>query len=383
MNAFALSSRARAVRVVERSIASTGIDFHGKPVIAAVSGGADSTFLACCLAALQRRFRFKVSIGHVNHGWRPEASAEDARFVACLGERLGLPVHVLAMAENDGSSSMTGGPEASARQGRYQFLANLALATGSAAIMTGHTADDQVETAFMAMMRGRGPGSVAGMTMVSLVPHSPPTTSMVVHDPEVLDGDRTSPFGAVLVRPMLGLSATVVRTALGDAGIDWREDATNDDLRHPRNRLRHRVLPELEAISPGFRDAFLRSLAITREMAEIAKKAVDDAAANWIPAERGVQMPTRTLLGYTPFAQSALIRSALVRLGADPERIEASHLHAATEMVARGRGRAHLEFADGYRVEVIKGSAVITQVGRSSPGVDGSDLPHVVVNPAP
>ncbi|NBX47929.1 MAG: hypothetical protein EBT22_12275, partial [Chloroflexi bacterium] len=78
-----------------------------------------------------------------------------------------------------------------------------------------------------------------------------------------------------------------------------------------------------------------------------------------------------------------LIRSALVRLGADPERIESSHLHAATEMVARGRGRAHLEFADGYRVAVIKGSAVITQAGRSSPGVDGSDLPHVVVNPAP
>jgi tRNA(Ile)-lysidine synthase len=287
------------------------------------------------------------------------------------------------MAENDGSSSMTGGPEASARQGRYQFLANLALATGSAVIMTGHTADDQVETAFMALMRGRGPGSVAGMTTVSPVPHSPTTTSMVVHDPEVLDGDRTSPFGAVLVRPMLGLSAAVVRTALGDAGIDWREDATNDDLRHPRNRLRHRVLPELEAISPGFRDAFLRSLAISREMAEIAKKAVDDAAANWTPTERGVQMPIRTLLGYTPFAQSALIRSALVRLGADPERIESSHLHAATEMVARGRGRAHLEFADGYRVAVIKGSVAITQVGRSSPGVDGSDLPPVVVNPAP
>ncbi|NBX47429.1 MAG: tRNA(Ile)-lysidine synthetase, partial [Chloroflexi bacterium] len=232
MNAFGLSSRARAVRVVERAIASTGIDFHGKPVIAAVSGGADSTFLACCLVA-------------------------HARFVARLGKRLGLPVHVLAMAENDGSSSMTGGPEASARHGRYQFLANLALATGSAAIMTGHTADDQVETAFMALMRGRGPGSVAGMTTVSPLPHSPTTASTVVHDPEVLDGDRTSPIGAILVRPMLGLGAAVVRTALGDAGIDWREDVTNDDLRHPRNRLRHRVLPELEAISPGFRDAFL------------------------------------------------------------------------------------------------------------------------------
>ena len=155
VNAFPLSSRASAVRVAERAIASTGIDFRGKPVIAAVSGGADSTFLACCLVALQRRFQFRVSIGHVNHGWRPEAAADDARFVARLGGQLGLPVHVFAMAENDRSSSMMGGPEASARQGRYQFLANLAVATGSAAIMTGHTADDQVETAFMAMIRGR------------------------------------------------------------------------------------------------------------------------------------------------------------------------------------------------------------------------------------
>ena len=100
-------------------------------------------------------------------------------------------------------------------------------------------------------------------------------------------------------------------------------------------------------------------------MAEIATNAVDDAAANWTPTVSGVQMPIRTLLGYAPFAQTALVRSALVRLGADPERIESSHLQAATRMIARGRSRAHLEFADGYRVAVIKGSAVVTQMARS------------------
>ena len=217
----------------------------------------------------------------------------------------------------------------------------------------------------MAMIRGRGPLAVAGMTTVSPVPHSPTTTSMVVRGPEVQAEDGKPPVGPVLVRPMLGLGATVVRRALRDAGIDWREDATNDDLRHPRNRLRQRVLPELEAISPGFRDAFLRSLAITREMAEIATNAVDDAAANWTPTVSGVQMPIRTLLGYAPFAQTALVRSALVRLGADPEAIESAHLRAATEMIARGRGRAHLEFPGGYRVAVIRGSAVITRMSRS------------------
>ncbi len=383
MTTLRLSSRAPAVRVVERSIASTGIDFRGMPVIAAVSGGADSTFLAHSLVALQKRFRFHVSIGHVNHGWRPEAAAEDARFVAHLGQRLGLPVHVLAMAGNDGRNAMSGGPEAAARRGRYQFLASLALSTNSAAIMTGHTADDQVETALIALMRGRGPGSVAGMATVSPVPHAPVTPSQPSHDRDVMDLDRRPSSTMVLLRPMLGLSAMVVRTALRDAEIEWQEDTTNDDLRHPRNRLRHRVLPELEAISPGFRDAFLRSLAITREMANIAMEAVDEASGNWKTIERGVQMPIDTLVGYSPFVQTALIRTALVRLGANPERIEAAHLHVATKMIARRRGRAHLEIADGYHIAVSKGSTVITRMDRPSREDDGSGWQEDVVHTLP
>lgn len=376
------------MRVVERAIASTGIDYRGTKVIAAVSGGADSTFLACSLVALQRRFGFRVAIGHVNHGWRPVEAAEDARFVARLGRRLGLPVHVLAMAGTHADTSVTRGPEAAARHGRYQFLADLAASTGSEAIMTGHTADDQVETALLALLRGRGPGSVAGMDTVSPVPHSPVLSSRVSHGDAILDVELTSSgrpsfVRAVLVRPMLGLRAMVVRKALRDAGIEWREDATNDDLRHPRNRLRQRVLPELEAISPGFRDAFLRSLSITREMAEIAEEAVDAAGRNWKPCDHGVQMPIHTLAGYAPFVQTAVIRTALIRLGADPERIESSHLRVATAMIARRRGRAYLEIADGYRIAVSKGTAVITRVGSYPRAVDGSDWSEGVVNRAP
>ncbi len=150
-------------------------------MIAAVSGGADSTFLACSLVALQRRFGFHIAIAHVNHGWRPIDAAEDARFVARLGRRLGLPVHIQVLAGNPGGTALSGGPEASARDGRYQFLAGLAESTGSAAIMTGHTADDQVETALLALLRGRGPGSVAGMATVSHVPRSSVSTSAAFH----------------------------------------------------------------------------------------------------------------------------------------------------------------------------------------------------------
>ncbi len=349
-------------------------------MIAAVSGGADSTFLACSLVALQRRFGFHIAIAHVNHGWRPIDAAEDARFVACLGRRLGLPVHIQVMAGNPGGTALSGGPEASARHGRYQFLADLAESTGSSAIMTGHTADDQVETALLALLRGRGPTSVAGMATVSPVPRSSVSTSAAFHGNGVPDVEWSSsgpPSSAqvALVRPMLGLRAMVVRKALRDADIEWREDVTNLELRHPRNRLRQRVLPEMEAISPGFRNAFLRSLAITREMAEIASHVVEAACQNWNPVDHGFQMPIQTLTGYTPFVQTALIRMALVRLGADPDRIEWSHLRAATAMISRGRGGTRLAIANGFQIAVSKGTAAVTRPGPIPRPVAGSNWP--------
>lgn len=388
MTPSGVSSRAPAVRVIERSLASTGIDYRAARVIAAVSGGADSTFLVCSLVALQRRFGFHIAIAHVNHGWRPIDAAEDAQFVARLGRSLGLPVHIQVMAGNLGGTARSGGPEAAARRGRYQFLTDVAASTGSAAIMTGHTADDQVETALLALLRGRGPGSVAGMTTVSSVPHPSVSTSPAVHCDAVTEVECSSsgpPSSAhvALVRPMLGLRATVVRKALRDARIEWREDVTNLELRHPRNCLRQRVIPELEAISPGFRDSFLRSLAITREMAEIASDVVEAASRNWSPCDHGFQMAISTLTGYSPFVQTALIRTALVRLGADPERIESSHLRAATQMIGRGRGGAHLAIANGYQIAVSKGTAAITRAGQFPKPVDGSDRQEIVVNPPP
>ena len=116
------------------------------------------------------------------------------------------------------------------------------------AVLVAHTADDQTETIILSLLRGRSVAGLSGMAHASALP--------------VANAPR-----ALLARPMLAISADVVRDSLRAAGIAWRTDESNDDRSRARNRVRHEVVPALEAISPGFRAALARAARDVRPMA--------------------------------------------------------------------------------------------------------------------
>src|SRR5688572_25219192 len=105
-------------------------------ILAAVSGGADSLALMNILAALREEFGFALHVASYDHGWRGEASAQDAAYVEKIAQGLGLPV-TLRKAEKASTS------EADARLYRYTFLAETALSVGASYIALGHHRDDQ------------------------------------------------------------------------------------------------------------------------------------------------------------------------------------------------------------------------------------------------
>lgn len=188
----------------------------GETVIVAVSGGGDSTALLLALDALARshRQRYRLIVAHFDHGLRGAASAADAEFVADLARRLGV-AH---------SSARTIAPaprsniEEECRRERHRFLAEVARATGATRICLGHTRDDQAETVLMRLARGAGPASLGGMR-----PRRP-------------DG---------IVRPLLGITRAECAAYVAAHGITPRHDASNDNDRFFRNRIRRHVLPEL------------------------------------------------------------------------------------------------------------------------------------------
>ena len=203
----------------------------------AVSGGADSTALLAALADLRETLGFRAVVLHVDHGLRPD-SHDDARFVADLAARFGLPCHTLrARIRRRPRESL----EMAARRTRLAFFARMTRELGLDAIATGHHADDVAETFIMRMARGAGPEGLAGLKPVSHVD------------------------GITFIRPLLGLRDADLRAYLRRRGLTWREDSTNTDTSILRNKVRHVILPFLrDHLDPHITEHLCKSAAILR-----------------------------------------------------------------------------------------------------------------------
>jgi len=201
-------------------IAALTIECPDEPIVIAVSGGCDSvTLLHVAVAGASTTGN--IHVVHVNHHLRGIASDDDERLVVATCDTLGVACHVASRPIDPTSA----GIEASAREARYDVLVDVAREVGAATVMTAHTADDQAETILMNLGRGSGLEGMRGM------PESR----------EVADG-------IMLRRPFLGIPRSVVRDAAVALGLQWREDASNNDLRYTRNRIRHEIIPVMQAI---------------------------------------------------------------------------------------------------------------------------------------
>src|SRR5690348_11359920 len=202
----------------------------GDRVGVAVSGGADSVALLRILLELRQELGVVLSVVHLNHLLRGTESDTDEQFVRDLSrshelEFIGERRDVRAYAAEHKLSL-----ETAAREVRYEFFEGLLREKTVDRIATAHTLDDQAETVLLKLLRGAGTRGLAG-----------------IYPCKVLPGKGG------IVRPMLGVQRSAVKSYLAALGQTWREDSSNQELQHIRNRIRHEVLPVLERVSPGLR----------------------------------------------------------------------------------------------------------------------------------
>lgn len=209
-------------------------DWADVTVLAAVSGGCDSVALLRLLTALKTGGAGRICVAHLNHQLRSEAD-RDEQFVVELCRQLDVPCEVGHAAVDRLAAASGDGIEAAARAARYQFLAEAAGRLGARFVVTAHTADDQAETILHRIIRGTGIRGLSGMARSRALEH------------------------AVLIRPLLGLRRHELKAYLAAIHQPYCCDASNNDVRFTRNRLRREVMPMLrEQFNPMVTEALLR-----------------------------------------------------------------------------------------------------------------------------
>lgn len=337
-----------AVAAVRGAVAAALADLpDGARVLVACSGGPDSLALAAGAAfvAASRARRGapgpRVGAVVVDHGLQP-GSADVAGRAARDCRALGLdPVEVVAV-----DATGPGGPEAAARDARYAALDAAAVRHGAAAVLLGHTRDDQAEGVLLGLARGSGARSLAGMPAVR----------------------------GMLRRPLLGLSRAETVAACAALGLDPWHDPTNTpavgDAGAPaRSRVRARVLPVLEEeLGPGVAAALARSADLLREDADALDALAADLLARAVAAARApaptgpadardpvgdaaddapgpvVLLDTGVLAAAPAALRHRALRAAAVRAGAPAGSVTRAHVAAVAALVTdwRGQGPVHL-----------------------------------------
>ncbi|MBK7641999.1 MAG: tRNA lysidine(34) synthetase TilS [Planctomycetes bacterium] len=281
------------------------------PALVALSGGADSVFLLHCAAQAPERPRL-IAV-HLDHGLRGAESDEDAQFCRELCARLDVPF-VLRRLTLDPRPA---GLEARAREARYDALVEEARKARIGTVLTGHHADDALETLLLRWARGSETAGLPGLRA------------------QLVRGAENE--GEVLVvRPLLQLRREELRTLLAERGVEWREDSSNASPRFARNRLRKGLLPRLSELGGPAALESLRGFARAVEEFEehcasftsgLAWQEPRHAAARATGAGRLPRAALRSLP--SPLARRVLARLLAERTGSIPGRATLDRILAA------------------------------------------------------
>ena len=259
----------------------------GATVIVALSGGADSLALAAATAFEAPKLGLRAASLTVDHGLQ-DGSAEVASRAARAATALGLDALIVRV-----DVTGEGGPEAAARDARYGVLRDAAADVRAAAVLLGHTLDDQAETVLLGLARGSGAASLQGMAPV-----------------------REDEDGLRWIRPLLGVRRETTRAFCAASELEVWDDPHNVEDRFARVRARERVLPVLEAeLGPGIAEALARTAEQLREDAEAFDEMIHETIEDIVEhAEAGISVSVAALA-----ANPAALRNRIIRLVVDSE----------------------------------------------------------------
>lgn len=303
------------------------------PVLAMVSGGADSVAMLRLLAG-GLLGDVELAVLHVNHMLREDSADEDEAFVRDLCRELGVEFHLVRFDVGAYAQEHSLNVEDAGRRVRYRFAdeqldamcERLGRRADSGRIAVAHNLDDRVETFFMRAVSGSGSGGLGSI----------------------------APVRGRVVRPLLECERVGIRTWLAEKGHSWREDPTNTDTARARAFVRAELLPVAERMNPAFRAGLARTMDLLADDDRLLSVMAEAFVRDFAEVKEGVEVSFNRQWMATLDRTMArrVIRMALSAAFPEASRLEAEHVDAladglATDDFARDIGfglRAHGEY---------------------------------------
>ena len=235
--------RVEHMRWIQINASSLRLLSPGARYLIGVSGGRDSVALLHWLIECGYS---KLTVCHLNHRLRGRSSRADAIFVRKLAAKYDVDLALGAIDVRALAVRTKQSIETAARDARYKFFAQVAKRRRCRTIFLGHHADDLVETFLINLFRGAGPAGLSAMREVSV--------------------RRIDNVKLQIVRPLLGVSREQIDGYVRKHRLKFREDASNKNLAPLRNRIRHRIIPEIEKqLGRNVRETIWRAATIAAE----------------------------------------------------------------------------------------------------------------------
>ncbi|MBO5550661.1 MAG: tRNA lysidine(34) synthetase TilS, partial [Lachnospiraceae bacterium] len=293
----------------------------GDHVCVAVSGGADSMCLLFLLKELTGVLDFSLSAVHVEHGIRGQASVSDMEYVKTECEKAGIPVMVETV-DAVNVSKITGTTlEEAARNERYRIFEGIAADR----LALAHHMDDQAETFIFNALRGTGLRGLRGMLPVR---------------------DR-------YIRPLLCIARWETEAYCRSRGIEYRQDLTNEDTEIARNRIRHKVMPELAILNEKAAEHICEAAGELAETEEYLEQMTGNAFEECvIPGEAGdsgtIRIDIERLEALHGIIASRVIKKALITVSGRAKDIGRKHVEAVLSL-AKGQSGRRADLIYGIR----------------------------------
>jgi tRNA(Ile)-lysidine synthase len=349
--------------MVRKTLATHRMIVPGDRVLVGVSGGPDSMTLLTLLDRLADELKFRIGVAHLDHCLRGAASRKDADAVRRAARMLGHPLHMNRARVIKVKRKLGLSLEEAARRVRYAFFKKVMADAGYSKLALGHHADDNAEQMLMALLRGAGPRGLSGIAPVR---------------------ERK------IIRPLISARRMQIEVFSRKEGLPFVTDASNDDMRFMRNRMRHHLLPLLAAeYNPRIAQQLNRLADVCRaEDAWMDDMANVHYAQSLIKCEREAVALSVAALVQAPAALARrLIRKAIYDLAGTLRKITFSHVQSVLDLIDNNRGEKVSHLPSGIRVRRVGDQLLFSiHAGPSRrPGSreDGRKVPNPVTITAP